>query len=323
MDTGNMSAEGASDGHAAAEGFQPHDESETGEAGQPNKPEQPHQLQPQNRRPGQPKKDPIDQAIDNVQRKWKLKDKEYEEEVDEQTLVRRATKAYAADRRFEEAASLRKEAEEFFSMAKADPEQFLTRLGYDVDDLAVRRIRHKIDQDMMDPKDLELQKMQSELEGYRQQEQKIEEQKKAQAYEQLKQQTRQTIHQDIIKALDPSGLPKTDYTVERVAKYMLRAKELGYSEVQPHDVMETVRKDYQRDIRHFATGNISSFVDFLGPEVVKKLREHEVGQLANPLANRGFQQTPESKTFGASEPKQLTRAEWKARLDAQTGALTR
>src|SRR5689334_5196849 len=64
-----------------------------------------------------------DKAINAAQeaaiKKWKLKIDNSEEEVDEKTLIEYAQKAKAADKRFQEAATTKKEAEAFFELVKA------------------------------------------------------------------------------------------------------------------------------------------------------------------------------------------------------------
>lgn len=183
----------------------------------------------------------------------------------------------AAQERFQEAARLRKEAEELKAQYAQNP--FLS------DDPQARRkaaeefLAAELRKEMMSPEQRELE----ELKSYKQQQEELrkqqEEQQKQRQQQEMISQARQQLETDIVAALKESGLPTNANTMQRAAAYMYNAGNAGY-QVKAADVMGLVKEDYINDIKHFTKdGDINSVKSMLGDEFIKKIHKADLDAL--------------------------------------------
>lgn len=268
---------------------------------------------------GQPKTD--DGSISEAIRKFRLKMAGKEEELDltnpeHQEKVRRyAQKGESADRKFNEAALMRKQNEEFIRLLKTNPEAVLANpaIGLDVKEWAEKFLWQRLQEEKMSPEQRKALQMEKELEKYRQQEIQRKQEEQFRAFEEQKQQYRGKLEQDIIKTLETSGLPKTPRTVARIAHYMLEAKRRGWGDVSPIDVVETVWKEYVDEHNQFYGAlPLEKLKSILNPDLRKKFREldmSEVRQPGQPLGKKD--QPPSDPDKKDSGKKKLTMDEWR------------
>lgn len=83
-----------------------------------------------------------------------------EEEVDLDTLKKMYSKGKGAEKRFEEAARLRREAEE---LAKTDPWELIRRNGQDPDELAAQRLEQAVARAQMSPEARRIAELEAKL----------------------------------------------------------------------------------------------------------------------------------------------------------------
>jgi hypothetical protein len=228
-----------------------------------------------------------------AERKWKLKiggeEREYDLDNPEHAdhIRRYAQKAAGADKAFEEAAKLRRETESILKAAK-DPQSFwevAKSLGHDPKEMATKLLREVIEEEAMDPRERHIKQLQMQLAQKEAMERQIQEQQRRAQLEQAKEQYRGKWDQEISKALQSSALPKTDYTVEKMARYLIAAikqeKETGYRP-EMKDIVQLVKSDYQRDFQAFVGMPVENVLEYLGPEMTKRLQEHEVKKYQDP-----------------------------------------
>lgn len=239
-------------------------------------------------------------------RRMKLKIDGKEVEMSESEVVSYATKARAADQRFDEAANIRKEAEQVLKFAKDNPEEFFKRTGMNAREWAEQYLLREIERERMSPEQKKALENEEKLRKYEDGEKlRIETERKAQIAA-LEKQHLQNYDLMFTEALQKSGLPKTAYTVKRMAELQLVnvKKKL---ELKPDQLAKLVREDYASEQKALLSGyDGDQLIEFLGPDVVKKLSKAQIAK----LKSRGVtpRQTTPDKPAGK---RQLTWDEYK------------
>jgi len=240
--------------------------------------------------------DPIDQAaakaelkqdLQNAQnkeeeqkalKKYKLKidGEEIEREFTDDQIQRLMQKGMAFDKRGAELHKKAQQIKQFEELVKNNPSEALKMYGLDPDQLAIAQVQQRIEQEMaqeQDPEKADLLRRVQEAEQYKKQMEKTASEK---AYEAEKKQYQEKVQKEIISALDtPEGkkLPRTDYTIEKIARYMAHSYRMGYKDVSPADVLDTVYSDIQKDLNSLASGSSAEqLIDILGKDNMKKIR---------------------------------------------------
>lgn len=254
--------------------------------------------------------------------RYKVKVDDQELEVDEDELLRGYQLSKASNRRFEEAARIRKEAEAQAAAIKQhastllqglreSPAETLAALGIDVDDLSESYVANKLQRAMMDPRELEL----------------IDTKRKLQEYEQMQQQQQMTYQQQqhqkevealsnefdtkIQQALMASNLPKTPYTAHRVADILLAAAENDI-DLDPATVVPQVYQELQEGLGQVAsTLSGEALIDFIGPEALARIRKADVARLKNPRAEGGASYAPRPGAQGPRKAQTMSSEEFK------------
>ncbi len=199
-----------------------------------------------------------------------------EQEIDEDTLKKGYSHNSAAAKRMDEAARVRKEAEEVIRYFKSNPRDAMARLGLDPRQFAEQFINDELEEALMDPKDKELRQYKKQVEEYEANKRKAQEQyAQEQMQAEVERQT-EAIQTEMIQTLETAGLPKTERTVGRIIYYMQSAINAGYN-VSPKDVIEHVRNDYVHDFKSMLGGLSEQQIEmFLGADLVRKVAKSSV-----------------------------------------------
>ena len=225
---------------------------------------------------------PATVAANEAIRKFKVKVDGAEEEVDEDTLLKAYSKIKGADKRFEEGAKARKQAEKFVELMKNDPWAALEQMGLNPDDLSQQRIMRKIEQEMMTPEQRELAEAKARLKAIDEERTARETEEKNKQADALRDQLQSEYITMFKEALDSESLPLTNWTQQRMTQYFLHAAEAGIN-VTAKQVAEQVKLDYTKaiqDIMGQSTGDALS--KLLGDDIVKKIRTHDVERIKQP-----------------------------------------
>lgn len=261
----------------------------------------------------------------------KLKGKVNGREVEwtEEEAIRRAQLAESADQKFQEAAKTRKQMEEFVRQLKADPLSVLTHpeLGIDFKNIAEQYLGRELQRELLTPEQRELEDLR---EFRRTQEEQAEQQRQQQMtetqqreFQVLQQRAAAEYDNKITEVLQQSNLPKTPRTVKRVAEMLYNALEKGY-ELDVNTAVDMVRGDFTSDLTELVGGlDGEHLIKFLGDDVIKKLRKHDLAQLRK--LQESAQQSPAMTSPAAvaprrdNEPKKLRTDAWLEHLRAKAG----
>jgi hypothetical protein len=254
-------------------------------------------------------------------RKFKLKVNGKEEEADEDEVVKWAQLGRSSTSKFQEAAQLRKEAEDIVSRFRKDPKQALKDLGPEARKAAEEFLWEQIQEEQLSPEQKQQRETERKLKAYEEKEKAHEEEKKQAETEKLHQQYIQEYDQKIVKSLDVSGLPKTSGTVKKMANYMMQALNAGV-DLDPSEAVEMVRQDYLADIKELL-GNIDEnrLLSILGDDVATKLRKADLARVKGSKPQSSPAQPQQASAPKSEEPRRhLSLEDFQADMEKKLAA---
>lgn len=236
-------------------------------------------------------------------------------------MIQHASMGHAADKRFKEAAQLRKQAEAVIGRLR-DPKQVISALQDPALGLSKDQIREQfeewyasefIEPESLSPEQKKLKEAETKLKKYQDEEKQREEQKLKDQQESMTAKAREEVQGQIIEALETSSLPKTNFTIRRLAYWIQRNNANGFNaptEVLVGQVKNEITSSL-RDLVEASDGDV--LIKLLGDNVIQKLRKYDLEQLRK-LRNGP---TPPVQEHEPAEPKSdrpLTSAEVNQRL---------
>jgi hypothetical protein len=240
-------------------------------------------------------------------RKLRVKIDGEEADVDEEELVRDYQKFRAAEKRFQEASRMRKEADALIDLLRNDPVKALEHpaIGKNFKELAEEFLIEQLKREQLTPEQRELMDTKQKLAELERQQEMAKQHAEQERIKQLADHYEQEIQKGIIDALQTSGLPKTNVTIKRMAYYMHRALEQGY-EVSPKDVVDLVRKDYQREIQDLLGAAGDDVLESLLGPVGQKLRKLDVKRVKSKVAIEDDENVQVGTKKDKKEPKKMS-----------------
>lgn len=224
-------------------------------------------------------------------RRLKLKLDGQEVELPESDVIALAQRGKVADQRFSEAATTRKEAQEIIEFAKSNPTEFFKRTGMNARQWAEEFLMGELKREQMSPEqkkaaDNEMKLKEYETARKHQEAKKLDDEKQA-----AQQKHMQNYDMLFVEALGKSGLPKTAYTIKRMAELQLVNLKQKLN-LDADQLAKVVREDYiaeQKQLYGALDGD--QLIDLLGPELVKKLSKAQIAKL-KAKASGGSGSTP-------------------------------
>jgi len=200
-------------------------------------------------------------------------------------VIARAQMSDAADSKFSEAAKIRKQVERIINTAKSNPIEALMdpQLGLTKDQ--IREAFEKwytqefIEPETLTPDQKRAKEMERELERYKNQEKEMREKMEREEQDKLTTQQREYLQQQIIDALEKSGLPKTKFFAQRMAFYMRENLLKGW-EAPIELIASQVKKERQAMMADLTeNADVESLVSMFGEGIINKIRQHDLKQL--------------------------------------------
>jgi uncharacterized protein (UPF0147 family) len=247
-------------------------------------------------------------------------------EIDEDSAIRAFQKERASEKRFQDAAQMKKQAEGFLRMLKesdANPlvlEEIMNdpSIGVNFRKVAEQYLYEKIKFEQLSPDERKKAELKQEL---AQMEQAKQEQLRLQQEEELNQQTeqwREHYTQEINTALDKSDLPRTQYTIAQMARYILMGQQRGM-ELSADEIIPLVKRDYQNMIMElFSKLPADKLTNFVGEDLLKKLREADLAKVKGGIGAKTTEPTGASTV--PMSPKPLSKDEWRNKIHQRANA---
>lgn len=256
------------------------------------------------------------EEIKNLKKKFALtvdgKNEDFELDLgNEDEIKKHLQKSRAADKRFQEAAEVRKAAMEFIDQLRKNPKKVLAdpNIGIDVRKFAEEILNDEIKEMEKSPEQREKEKLQRELEDLKKQAQERDESAKQAEFSRLQMEQERILETEISAALDIGGMPKTPRTVKAMAEMMMIALENGI-DLSPKDIAPLVKNTTLSEFKEVVSSlTDDQLEDFLGKEVIGRLRKKSIARSkavpsANAIKSTGASpkqaaaETPKSKKIG-------------------------
>lgn len=213
----------------------------------------------------------------------KVNGKEYVKEIDlndHDAVLKELQMSAAGSQAMQRSSQMEKDYEAALKRLQNDPYAVLDELGVDTLDLSEQRLKREIERQQMSPEDLARMEMQKELEEARETLRTHQEEKEQADFQKLQQEQAELIENDIMSAIDESGLPGEPATIQRVADLMYWAEENGFGPVSAKDVIPTVKSEMERNFKDYAknafSNNTEALKALLGDDIVSKMRQERV-----------------------------------------------
>lgn len=241
-------------------------------------------------------------------RKLKAKVNGQEIEVSEDEILRDYQKYMAADAKMKEAATLKKQLEGFVSYIKENPKEGLKQLGIDPRKFSEDTLLAFLEDEMMDPKDKELKTTKQRLAELEKKEQEEAEKIKQAEIAELEKQYADDYSNKIISALEAEKIPRTPFTIRRMASYMAEGLKRGV-DLNPVDVVKQVKKDYSEDYATIFKGmEPQDIISIFGDDLIKKIRKYDTQMVNQRPTSRHVPDEPIKK-----QTKKIGIEQWRER----------
>lgn len=234
--------------------------------------------------------------------KYKADGAEIEEELDDSEITNRLSLAKAAQKRMQEASTTKKQVENFVKALKEDPMSVLSDpkiMGNEkFQEIAEAFLSKRLQEQLLTPEERAQAEKDERLSKYEKAEkERAEAAEKAQA-EQLEAKYRDQYEKTIIGALEASTLPKTPFTVKRMAELMQKNIQHGL-DLEPAQLAQMVKEDYQAELQGVIGGaSPEQLLAMFGEDIANKIRKHDLSrlQVKNPQPKQvdGPRQTAET-----------------------------
>jgi len=217
--------------------------------------------------------------------KTKIDDIEEEVELDEDQIKRDYQRMKASDKRFQEASTLRKQADEFISKLKDKQGliEVLRQAGHDPRALAEEFLGNELRVELMTPEQKRIYELERDLFITRQTQKQRDDQemsaKEAQATEKLSQQ----MNQEIIEALKSANIPQEAYSVRRMADIIRNGFSHG-EVISWSDAAKILERDIKTQVSSVVKKmSPEKILETFGEEVANTIRKYDLSKLQNPI----------------------------------------
>lgn len=246
-------------------------------------------------------------------RKLKAKVDGEEVEIDEQEAIRDYERRSASHKRFEEAAKIRKEAEEILNLPKKDLRKFLREQGVTMDALT-DILAKEIEESSLSPEEIKQREKEEKLKKYEDEERSLEEQKKVEKDAKDVEAAKKVFDAKVFEALKDSGLTKDPYAVRSAALFIKSCLKNGF-EPDADEIREAVegrvKSDYKSQI---TTRKGKDLIDYIGEDVVNEIRRYDLERLRTKRTP-DQQEIPKAKAPEPKNTKKLDKWELQKRVD--------
>lgn len=273
---------------------------------------------------GDTKSPPAD--LSPVEKKiWKLKadGEEFEFDAsDEDAVKREIMKARGSNKRFEQAAAMRREAEGFLNLLKTDPRAVLEnpKLGVNFRQFAEKYLWEQMQEEALSPEQRQAKEWEKKAKAYEEHQKKEAAQREAQETQMRQAHWERQYESTIVGALEAGGLPKSRETVRRMATYLQQAVAQGI-EIDARQLAGLVKRDYINEHKAlYGQADADTLIGLVGEDLAKKIRQSDLKRLKSTQGSQFH--TPEPRPSSSKDkpkPKKLSGTDWRAEIMRETG----
>lgn len=256
----------------------------------------------------------VEEQIQQAKKLKKLKLKVHGQEIEEELpfeiddnpevveyLTKQLQLSKAAHKAMQEKSTQEQQVKQFFQALKGNTREVLAEMGIDAKEFAAAVIEEELKKQEMTPEQIRQMELEQELENLKKEREKEREEHNKKELARLQEQEYERIDAQMTEALNSTDIPKTPYTIRKIAEYMLAGVNNGI-ELTPQDVVPLVREELMKDLRDVlgAIGEDAA-EEFIGKELINKVRKRNVAK-AKP-------QTPATLKAGIKDVNTAKKAE--------------
>ena len=261
---------------------------------------------------GENKQSNAEKAIAKRAFKVKYGDSEETIELDDKQQQDWINKAHGADKKFQEAAQMRKQASEEMQRAQSlvkqlreNPRKVLQdpNIGVNLRKFAEEYLAEELEREMMDPDKRELMELRAREQERTQREDEERREREEQETRSQKEQrialAKDNIAKQIGEVLKTAKFPQTPRTVAKIAAYIegCKRQDIPYT---MQSIIDHVQGDYQDDFKHlYSSAEPETLAKLLGEEIIQKIRkwdnERVMGKKATPQTQKTEDARPQEK----------------------------
>lgn len=216
--------------------------------------------------------------------KYKLDGQEFEEDLpfeipDDPAAIKymqeQLQMSKVSRKRMGEKAQLEKDVRSFIEGLRKNPAKALSdpNIGVDLKKLAAEIIQKDIEDSQKSPEQLENERIREELKALKEQHEKEKEEARNKHLQRLEEETFERYDTQVSKALETSNLPKTPYTVKKIAEYMSHAVKNKLN-VSVDDVIPFIKEEMHGDIKEMFSVMPDEVIEgMIGKDVLGRLRK--------------------------------------------------
>ena len=230
-------------------------------------------------------------------KKFKVKVDGSEQEVSEQELIANYQKAQASQKRFQEAAQLKQEAQqqmEALKFARENPIEFFRATGVNAKEFAERVLLQELEESMLSSEEKELRELRNYKSKLEQQEQQRLTLQQEQQRLALEEQTAQEIENEILEVLTASNLKPTPRNIAKCAEFLLASLDERGNRMRAKDAFQRVQANTRKEVAEHIASLTPEEIEQQFPEFYKKLLAHSAnkGKVSLPVP---FNKTAQSE----------------------------
>ena len=244
--------------------------------------------------------------VEALKKKLKLivDGEEFEEEFDpndDEYMKKQLQLARAGQKRMGEKAQLEKEVKAFIDDLRKNPRKALQSemIGLNWKELVDEYVQEEIEKASKTPEQLELEEARAELKAAKEAQEEKETERKRSELERLEQSEAERYDNLFEQALSKGGLPKTAYTVKKLADYMhlalSEAQKYGREiDITPDELIPLIFEETQSDLKQLIDSmNDEDFEKFVSKERIAKLRKRDLDASKKLRVNKTAVKAPE------------------------------
>lgn len=204
-----------------------------------------------------------------------------------QELIDHASMSHAAQSKFEEAATIRKQVDKIVKTAKSNPIEALMdpALGLTKDQIRdafeTWYSKEYIEPESLTAEQRKLKEYEERIKKFEDGEKEKKQREEQDAHEKLTTQQREYLQNQIVEALESSGLPRTKFFASRMAFYM-RQNMLNGWEAPIGVIVKQVKAERQGMMSDLVqSSDAKTLIGLLGDEIINKIRKHDLEELRN------------------------------------------
>jgi hypothetical protein len=240
---------------------------------------------------------PLSQEPSALPPKIKVKVDGQDLEVSQEDLVRDYQMRQASQKRFQEAAQLKQEAQqqmEALKFARENPIEFFRATGVNAKEFAEKVLLQELEESMLSPEEKELRELRNYKSKLEQQEQQRLTLQQEQQRLALEEQTAQEIENEILEVLTASNLKPTPRNIAKCAEYLLASLDEKGNRMHAKDAFQRVQTNTRKEVAEHIASLTPEEIESQFPEFYKSLLKHSAnkGKVSLPVP---FNKTAQSE----------------------------